>query len=273
MAEPKFNVHLDPSEMIQSLIDSHGAETSDAVAKEMTALKAARLRGDLGGTNDEIGQNVQEYITQRFPQLMQGVPNKIPGIISQGYQPEFDEYLASRGVTPPPKTFMQSTGGPILSGIAEGTAATVAGTAGTAVGGPLAGAGAAGLAGAGTRAIVEPIRRYMSGLPQESTGEQLGGAAWAFASDALLNPLLKLPEKILPQARTLFYGRNFTGPTPEEMAQLRVLGEGNQLAGTYGTAQEGFPSPSTYIRGSRNERSQTFGSYLTDLANASVVGS
>jgi len=235
----------------------------------MRNLKTARYQGAFGQTPEEQSAGVQKYMKQAYPQMFPGEFNP-PGAANsperdayvQDYRkqhpgPVLDnvpQFLADRGVVEAPKSPMQEYVYPALQGLTEGGLATggaMLGAASPIPGGAALGAGA----GALLSQVIDRGYRYAFGLPQKDLGETFKDAGISVGAnmltESLLSPVSKLLEKF--NRPHIFYG-DFAPLTPGESSQIDVLGQGSKYAGTYGTKNEAFPSPSALRQGSQGQR-------------------
>jgi hypothetical protein len=132
-------------------------------------------------------------------------------------------------------------------------------------------AGSAG--GALLSQVIDMGTRAAFGLPQKTWGQTAQDTALSMTLNPLTEGLLGAANKWLTGAKDhILYG-HFTPLTPGESAQVGVLGQGSRLAGTYGTANEAFPSPSMLTEGSQGQRLPSMRTWANDVSNVSLGGS
>ncbi len=258
---------------------------------DMRDLKVMRYQGQLGKTPEEQLANAQRYMQHSYPQLLGSPPD--PNAPPHDFNtPERDAYiaqrkaqypgpfldnlpqfLADRGIVEQPKGFKEQVGYPLVSGGLEGGLATLG--AGLGAASPLPGGAALG-AGAGALAsqALDPLIRLAMGMPQKSLGQMATDTGISVGSNVLLEGILSPVNKWLGYLNRdhLFYRGTPPPLTPGESAQIGMLGEGSKLAGTYGTRQEAFPSPTDLVHGSRGRRTPTLGTWMNDVSNVSLGG-
>lgn len=246
-------------------------------------VKAARMQGAFGTTQEEQATGIQEYYKKAYPQLFPGnfdppgggmnTPERDAYVTQYKEQhpgPTIDnlpQFLADRGILQQPKSAMQELGYPLVQAGLE---------TGLTMGGAALGGAPGMVAGSLLSQVVDMGTRYSFGLPQKTwaqtgidTGLSVGGN---LLTDAIVAPMSKWLGRF--NKNHILYGEwdAYNPITPGEQSQLDVLGQGSKLAGTYGTSHEAFPSPSAFVEGSQGQRLRNTRTWFNDVSNVSLGG-